>query len=57
MTTAELVKEIRLLQNIQKSHAQSHPAWTMASKELAPRFAEMAKRVERGDAEAMAARL
>lgn len=57
MTTAELLKEIRLLQNIQKSLHHSHPEWQKASDKLAPRFAEMARRVKAGDTEAMAARL
>ncbi len=44
MTTAELVKEIQLLQNIQKTLHHSHPEWKKASEQLAPRFAEMARR-------------
>ena len=42
--TETLLEAIRLLQEIQKAHPQSHPAWRMASEKLAPRFAEMARR-------------
>ena len=43
-TTAEILREIEQLQEIQKTHAPSTPAWQTASELLAPLFAEMAKR-------------
>ncbi len=42
--TATILKEIRLLQNIQKAHPQSHPEWKKASERLNERYAEMARR-------------
>ena len=51
--TATLAKEIRLLQAIQKTRHHSHPEWKKASVQLAPRFAEMARRCAAGEPEAL----
>ena len=56
-STGLLVHEIKMLQGIQKSHPQWHPEWKKASKRLAARYEEMARRVQAGDAEAVAARV
>lgn len=44
MTTAEILERIRLLQNIQKAHPQTHPEWRKASERLAVLYAAMAAR-------------
>jgi hypothetical protein len=44
MTTDSILDEIRLLQNIQKAHPQSHPEWKKASGKLAELYEEMARR-------------
>jgi hypothetical protein len=49
MTTKELMREIELLQNIQKQHPQQSMAWRFASRKLAPLFAEMARRQANGE--------
>jgi len=48
MATADILKQIELLQNIQRSHPQNHPEWMKASARLAPLFAEMAARQKAG---------
>jgi len=39
-----VLREIELLQNIQKAHPTWHPEWRKASERLAPLFAAMAAR-------------
>ncbi len=41
---AEILKEIEKLQEIQKTHRATSPAWIAASALLEPLFAEMARR-------------
>ena len=44
MTTEQILKEIGLLQNVQKAHATWHPEWQKASKRLNDRYNEMVRR-------------
>ena len=44
MQTPALLEEITMLQNIQKQNAQVSMEWRHASRQLAPRFEEMARR-------------
>ncbi len=46
MNTTEIMQRIRDLQDIQKANSPGSPLWEAASKELAPLFAEMARRQE-----------
>lgn len=43
-TDAQLLEEIEKLQQIQKTHRSTSPAWIAASSLLEPLFAEMARR-------------
>jgi len=47
-TTQTLLDDVRMLQAIQKSHPPVSPEWRFASRQLAPRFRELARRQKAG---------
>jgi hypothetical protein len=46
--TPELIADVESLQKIQKSNPQSSHEWRFASRELKPRFRELARRQKAG---------